>query len=148
MLREARSRLDACHVQGEADHLPLRDATFDFVAMGYALRHVQSLEGAFAQYYRILRPGGTVLLLEVTKPNNRLGLALMKFYFRDVVPLLTKLLTRSRAAGDMMLYHWETIDQMVPPDQVLRALEAVGFTDVRCHVAIRVFSEYTAKKPG
>ena len=110
MLREARKRLVAPCIQGGADHLPFRDATFNFLVMGYALRHVESLEGTFAEYFRVLKPGGQVLILEITKPNNRLGQSLMRFYFRDVMPWLTHRFTRSREAGQMVRYYWDTID--------------------------------------
>lgn len=147
MLCEARRRLALGYLQGEADHLPLRDAAVDFLVMAYALRHVESLATTFAQYYRVLKPGGAVLILEVTKPDHRLGGTLVKFYFRDIVPWFTRHFTRSRTAGELMRYHWETIEQMVPPAQVLRALAAAGFTNVRRYVALGLFSEYTATKP-
>ena len=54
MLREAKKRLATDYVQAGADDLPFRDATFNFLVMGYALRHVGSLEGTFAEYFRRL----------------------------------------------------------------------------------------------
>lgn len=144
MLAEARKKLDATFVQGRAEALPFPDGSFDFLTMGYALRHVLELEAAFAEYHRVLRAGGRVLILEVTKPASRAGNFIFRQYFGRIYPALTQLFTRSRAARDMMRYYWETMDTCVPPESVLAALRAVGFADVkRLHMG-GIFSEYVA----
>jgi demethylmenaquinone methyltransferase/2-methoxy-6-polyprenyl-1,4-benzoquinol methylase len=51
-------------IQG-LEALPLADASVDFVSMGYALRHVRDLAIAFAEFGRVLRPGGRLLILEI-----------------------------------------------------------------------------------
>src|SRR5829696_6366056 len=58
MLAEARKKLAAKFVQGRAESLPFPEASFVFLTMGYALRHVVDLEQTFAEYLRVLRPGG------------------------------------------------------------------------------------------
>src|SRR3954469_20225319 len=73
MLAVARTKLAARFVQGRAEQMPLADNSFDFLTMGYALRHVLDLETAFREYRRVLKPGGKLLILEVTKPANRVG---------------------------------------------------------------------------
>jgi len=73
MLAIARKRLAARFVPGRAEALPFRENSFDFLTMGYALRHVVSFEEAFGEFHRVLRPGGKVLILEVTKPSHRFG---------------------------------------------------------------------------
>lgn len=144
MLAEARRKLAATFVQGHAEALPFPDASFDFLTMGYALRHVQNLENTFREYRRVLRPGGRLLILEVTKPSNRFGNALFRLYFGRVYPGLTQLVTRSRAARDMMEYYWETMDTCVPPPMVLAALNSAGLAEVRCHRMLGLFSEFSA----
>src|SRR5262249_29423926 len=68
MLRESIKRLHSAHIQGCADDMPLKSRSFDFLTMGFALRHVEDLAGAFREYHRVLRPGGRIMILDVTLP--------------------------------------------------------------------------------
>ena len=146
MLAVARTKLAAQFIQGRAEAMPLPDDAFDFLTMGYALRHVSDLETTFREYRRVLKPGGRLLILEVTKPTGAVAGFLFRCYFGRIYPALARLFTRSRDAGDMMRYYWETMDACVPPAAVLAALRAAGLTDVKRNTALGLFSEYTAVK--
>ena len=147
MLAIARTKLAATFVPGRAEALPFPDSTFDFLTMGYALRHVTDLETTFREYHRVLRPGGKALILEVTKPAGRVGRFFFGLYFGRIYPALTQLFTRSRDARAMMRYYWETMDACVPPETVLETLRAAGFTEVKRIKMLGLFSEYAAVKP-
>lgn len=132
---------------GRAEALPVEPASADFLSMGYALRHVDDLRAAFGEYRRALRPGGRLLLLEITRPSGRLATIGLKAYMRVFVPLLARAVaTRNRSAA-LWRYYWDTIEACIPPDAVLAALSDAGFTDVKRHVELGIFSEYTAVKP-
>jgi demethylmenaquinone methyltransferase/2-methoxy-6-polyprenyl-1,4-benzoquinol methylase len=146
MLAVARTKLPAKFVLGRAEAMPFPDNSFDFLTMGYALRHVTALETTFREYHRVLRPGGKVLILEVTKPSGRIGNFFFRLYFGRIYPALTYLFTRSRDARNMMRYYWETMDACVPPETVLAALRAAGFTSVKRISMMGLFSEYSAIK--
>jgi demethylmenaquinone methyltransferase/2-methoxy-6-polyprenyl-1,4-benzoquinol methylase len=146
MLAVARTKLAATFVRGRAEALPFADNSFDFLTMGYALRHVTDLETTFGEYHRVLRPGGKALILEVTKPAGRAGGFFFRIYFGRIYPALTRLFTRSRDARDMMRYYWETMEACVPPETVLQALRGAGFTEVKRIKMLGLFSEYSAVK--
>ncbi|HTK28634.1 MAG TPA: class I SAM-dependent methyltransferase [Vicinamibacterales bacterium] len=133
-------------VQGLGEALPFADGTFDLVTMGYALRHVPDLDQAFAEYRRVLRPGGRVLLLEITRPRSALGLAAARAYFGLCVPLLTLAGTASVEAAGLMRFYWETIAACVPPETVLASLDRARFAGVSRGVVHGIFSEYRGER--
>ena len=147
MLAEARKAgvIDARLGRGEA--LPVGDAEFDLLTMGYALRHVEDLYQTFCEYRRALKPGGKLLLLEITRPDNWLQYHFLKVYLKYVIPVLTRLGRRSREAQELMQYYWDTIDACVPPATILEALARAGFGQPQRQVLHGMLSEYTAVKP-
>ncbi len=145
MAAVARKKLDARFVKSGAESMPLEDAGYDFLTVGYALRHFEDLEATFREFHRVLRPGGRVVLLEATRPESKLGSALFRFYFGQLYPFVTRLLTGSKKAEEMMVYFWETMDTCVRPKTVCAALEAAGFTNVNRYASL-CFSEYRATK--
>jgi demethylmenaquinone methyltransferase/2-methoxy-6-polyprenyl-1,4-benzoquinol methylase len=148
MLAVARSKLAAHFVVGRAEQMPVPDNAFDFLTMGYALRHVTSLDDTFREFHRVLKPNGKLLILEITKPLGRISGFFFRLYFARIYPFLALLFTRSQDARDMMRYYWETMDACVRPDSVLKALGDAGFTQVKCNLVLGMFSEYTAVKAG
>jgi demethylmenaquinone methyltransferase/2-methoxy-6-polyprenyl-1,4-benzoquinol methylase len=147
MLAEGRRIPGAQGVIGRAEHLPLASSSFDFLSMGFALRHVSDLAGTFAEFLRVLRPGGTVCLLEITPPRGRIGLALLKWYIRGIIPALSRMTNRHVNPQAMWEYYWDTIESCVRPECIVQAMADAGFTNVNHHREVAIFSEYTGRKP-
>ena len=148
MLTEAKKLGVKRASMGLGEALPFEDNTFDMLTMGFALRHVADLEKAFEEYQRVLKPGGKILLLEISRPASKLATACLKVYMKGVVPLVTRLFRRSAEAEELMRYYWDTIEQCVPPAEIVEALKSVGLEDASRQVAMGIFSEYTGVKPS
>lgn len=134
-------------LEGSAESLPVADESFDFVTMGYALRHIGDVRAAFREFHRALRPGGKVLILEITKPANAIAASLLKTYMRGVVPLIARAVSRGEGTPELWRYYWDTIEACVPPQRVLDTLLDAGFTRVRRQAELGLFSEYLGLKP-
>jgi len=61
---------------GSAEGIPVLPATADFLCMGYALRHIADMSAAFREFMRVLKPGGRICLLEITRPEGRASRAI------------------------------------------------------------------------
>jgi demethylmenaquinone methyltransferase/2-methoxy-6-polyprenyl-1,4-benzoquinol methylase len=146
MLAVARAKLGIPLVQGRIEALPVADASVDLVSIGYALRHVPDLTVAFAEFHRVLRPGGRVLVLEIARPTGRMAHLLTKLYLGWVVPALCGGLRSGGAAQTLMRYYWDTIEACVPPATILQSLRDTGFHAVGCDTALGVFRAYHATK--
>jgi demethylmenaquinone methyltransferase/2-methoxy-6-polyprenyl-1,4-benzoquinol methylase len=145
MLEQARRTVTAPLVQARGEALPFPDARFDALSMGYALRHVSDLHAAFREYHRVLRPGGRVLILEISRPASRIGMGLARLYLKRLVPLVTRLGTGSADAQRLMDYYWDTIEHCVAPEAILDAMRKSGFEATR-RVQGGLLSEYVGKK--
>lgn len=148
MLREARKTLSMPLVQGMVEELPFGDGRFDFLSMGYALRHMADLGVAFRECLRVLKPGGRLLVLEITRPRSAVGGWLVRLYFQKLLPQVMRLGAGSAQAELLMKYYWDTIAECVPPETILAVLRASGFVAVERRVRGGLLSEYMGVKPA
>jgi demethylmenaquinone methyltransferase / 2-methoxy-6-polyprenyl-1,4-benzoquinol methylase len=137
-------------VEGRAESIPLPDAGYDFLSMGYALRHIADFAAAAAEFHRVLKPGGKLCLLEITRPESSTGRLLLKGYMKGVVPMLASLIGKRKETAQLWRYYWDTIEHCASPASIVATLEAAGFVDARCHIetrALSVLAEFQATKP-
>ena len=132
-------------VRGRAEALPFAAGVFDFLSLGFALRHVDDLESVLREFRRVLRPGGRLLVLEITRPESSVGAALLKGYMRGAVPWLSRLVARDPDTPRLYRYYWDTIEACAPPSRVLATLAATGFAQAERFVQLGIFSEYRAR---
>lgn len=146
MLQQARA-LEISLVRSLAEQLPLASTAFDFLTMGYALRHVADLNATFEEYYRVLKPRGRLVILEITQPSGPgIRSALTRLYLKWVMPLLAQFGSGGSDARELMEYYWDTIEGCVPPAAVLTALGEAGFEQIERRQFWDIFSEYVAVK--
>lgn len=145
MMAQARLPVSVECRLGRAESIPVPDASVDFLVMGYALRHIADFSAACAEFRRVLKPGGRLLILEITRPRSRWGMALLKAYMRGAVPLVARFVSKAPATPMLWRYYWDTIATCIAPPQVLAALSAAGLHEAKQHVEVGIFSEYTAR---
>jgi demethylmenaquinone methyltransferase / 2-methoxy-6-polyprenyl-1,4-benzoquinol methylase len=144
MLHQNRQRHSISLVQAFGETLPFADQSFDFITMGYALRHVEDLVALFTEFGRVLRKGGRILVLEITRPASGAATALARFYMCKVLPPLARLCTGNRDTAKLLRFYWTTIQECVPPAVILGALESAGLQDVKRHTTGSLLSDYMA----
>ena len=115
--------------QSDAECLPFSDNCFDCVCIAYGLRNVTRKEKALESILRVLKPGGRLLVLEFSKPQNRF---ISKAYdaFSELWPIAGKMIV-----GDSESYRYLVESIRVHPDQetLLAMLDDAGFVDTRFH---------------
>lgn len=146
MLAEVRRQLPIAVLRGRGEKLPFADASFDFVSMGFALRHVTDLDVLFREFRRVLKPGGVACVLELTRPRRPYVAQPLRLFMTRVVPAVARLAGRHSEARRLMNFYWDTIDACVAPEEVLGALGRAGFAAPRRGLILGMFSEYVARK--
>lgn len=127
MLERARRKSGQVEwVQGDALALPFSDGSFDAATVGFGVRNLDELEGGLVELRRVLRPGGRLAILEITKPSGLLA-PFYRLWFDGFVPLLGKLLP----GGSAYTYLPASVRRFPGPDELAALLRGAGFEDVR-----------------
>jgi len=147
MIAQARKHFSGPISRGVAERLPFRDAEFDFVTMGIALRHVPDLVATFREYYRVLKPGGTMWILEGHAPASPMGRRLTRLFMFRMVPAMTLLATGSHEAKEFMEFYWDTVEESATPRQILDVIADVGFERIE-HRVLSPICEYIGRRPA
>lgn len=114
-------------VQGDAETISFPDNSFDGVMVGFGIRNFTHMEKGLAEMHRVLKPGGTFVCLEFSRPTNRLFGALYDFYSFVIMPLAGSMLAGSRKA---YTYLPESIRLFPSADGLASILEGLGFRNV------------------
>lgn len=146
MLNENSKSTGVQLLRGFGEQLPFNDASFDFISMGYALRHVESLGALFAEFRRVLKPGGRVLILEISRPSSTIATALLRTYMNTALPVIARLRTRSSELRELLKYYWATIEECVPPDRIMEELHRADFRKVERRRFGPMLNDYFAEK--
>jgi len=113
-------------VAGDLLKMPFADASFDAATVGFGIRNVADLELGLRELRRVLRRGGRLAILEITRPRGPLR-PFYSLWFDRVVPLLGRLLP----GGQAYSYLPESVKRFPPADELARLLRAAGFDEVR-----------------
>lgn len=112
--------------QGDATRLPYRDRSFDAVTVGWGIRNVHDIDGAHREAFRVLKPGGRFVSLDMARPRTRVARRLSDLCFRRGVPWLGALFGKAEAYR----YLPESTQRFLSREELADSLRRAGFVDV------------------
>ena len=112
-------------IEGDALALPFADGSFDAVTIGFGLRNLPNVERGLTELRRVLRPGGRLAILEITRPKGPLA-PFYRFWFDGVIPLAGKVLP----GGSAYSYLPASVRRFPAPEGLARLLDDVGFSEI------------------
>ena len=133
------------YAQGNAETIPFRGGTFDAAMVGFGIRNVTRMDRGLGEMFRVLKPGGTFMCLEFSKPANPVFCWLYDVYSFRFMPLMEKIFA---GPGRAYMHLSESIRTYAMPEEFTELLERIGFEDVtwrRLTNGIAVV--HVAKKP-
>ena len=118
-------------LNGDAQSIPLPDASADVVSIAFGIRNVQDPAAAIREFRRILRPGGCLIILEFSLPTNAVLRGMYNFYFRQVLPRTATLISRDKTGA--YKYLPESVNTFIGREQMMTMMRDAGFADVEQH---------------
>jgi len=109
---------------GDGRRLPLRDASADAVTIAFGIRNIEERHLALAEFYRVLKPGGQLLIMEFSYPDGPLLKALYRFYFDRILPPVGNWLSRTDYAYG---YLADSVDRFPVDAEFLHEIGRAGF---------------------
>jgi demethylmenaquinone methyltransferase/2-methoxy-6-polyprenyl-1,4-benzoquinol methylase len=125
LVRARRKAPKLVWVRGDLLALPFDGGEFDAATVGFGIRNVDDLDGGLAELRRVLKPGGRLAILEITKPRGPLRV-FYKLWFDGIVPLLGKVLP----GGSAYTYLPASVKRFPGPDALAAQIADAGFGDV------------------
>ncbi len=129
---------------GDSERIRFEDASFDAVTVAFGVRNYEHLEQGLSEMYRVLRPGGRLVILEFSKPHIFPFKQLYNGYFKYVLPTIGRLTSRDIRA---YTYLFESVQAFPEGDQFLTILSKTGYQNPVCErLTLGICSIYTATK--
>ena len=141
----AADRMDFQFTVADAQDLPLPDQSLDCITIAYGIRNIADPYLCLKECYRVLRPGGRIGILELTRPEHPLLKWGHGFYLRRFVPLMGRLLTANKEAYS---YLQQSIQYFIAPHTLASMMGSAGFCSVEVEsLTGGIASLLTAQKP-
>ncbi len=114
--------------KGDAEKLPFSDAQFDAVLVAFGVRNFENLDRGLRESYRVLRPGGVLVVLEFSRPRTPVIRTLYRWYAHHVLPRIGAWLSRDEGA---YRYLPASVEAFPDGPDFLRRMEKAGFRDLQ-----------------
>ncbi|MFT2011146.1 bifunctional demethylmenaquinone methyltransferase/2-methoxy-6-polyprenyl-1,4-benzoquinol methylase UbiE [Pontibacter sp. 13R65] len=129
---------------GDSEALPFEDNTFDAITVAFGVRNFENLAKGLSEMHRVLKPGGTAVVLEFSKPKAFPMKQLYQFYFKNILPVVGKFVSKDRAA---YTYLPESVQAFPDGQEFISIYQQVGFKSTQWHsLTFGISSIYTGKK--
>jgi demethylmenaquinone methyltransferase / 2-methoxy-6-polyprenyl-1,4-benzoquinol methylase len=144
MLEQARRKSNSVEwIRGDVTALPFAAGSFDAATIGFGIRNVPELEAGLAELARVLRPGGRLACLDLTRPRGLLA-PFYRLWFDWLIPLAGKVIP----GGEAYTYLPASVRRFPGPDDLAGVIERAGFADVRWRLlAGGIVALHTAGRP-
>ena len=131
-------------VSGDAENLNFSKSTFDLISIGFGVRNFQNLEKGLLESFRVLREGGTLIILETSVPQNRLVKLFYLLFSRTFIPLVGSLFSKDKKAYK---YLQKSAEEFPSGENFSQILKSCGFKNVQIMpLMLGASSIYVAKK--
>lgn len=129
---------------GDSEGLPFEDNMFDAVIVAFGVRNFENLDKGLEDMFRVIKPGGKVVVLEFSKPKHFPFKQLYQFYFRWILPIIGRLVSKDQSA---YTYLPESVNAFPDGQDFLDRLEKIGFQKNKCKpLTVGISSIYTGTK--
>jgi demethylmenaquinone methyltransferase/2-methoxy-6-polyprenyl-1,4-benzoquinol methylase len=127
--RKAHNRI--LFLEADAQHLPFASDLFQITTVAFGLRNVTDTDRGIAEMVRVTKPGGRVAILEFSQPRGFLFGRLYRFYFRQILPRIGQMISRSK--NNAYRYLPESVMQFPDGEALAARLRGHGLIDVQWH---------------
>lgn len=132
-------------MEGDSEHLPFEDNSFDAITAGFGVRNFANVEAGLRDMYRVLRPGGKMVILEFSQPRIFPIKQGYNFYFKYILPTIGKLTSKDPKAYG---YLYESVQAFPDGENFVALLDKIGLKDTTCTpLTLGICSIYTGVKP-
>ncbi len=116
-------------IHGDGENLPLDSNSVDYLTISYGFRNISNYKAALNEFYRVLKPGGKLGILEFSKPKSRIVRAVFGLYFHHILPRIGSLFSQS----DAYRYLPESVDFFPTRHDICRKIIYSGFNRTEIH---------------
>ena len=132
-------------LKADSENLPFQNSVFDAAVAGFGVRNFENLNKGLAEIFRVLKPGGTFVVLEFSRPKKIPFKQMYNFYFAKILPVLGRVISKDKRAYN---YLPESVNEFPDGDDFIAVLKQIGFVNFSYSPqTFGIATIYEAQKP-